>query len=58
MRLFARGRWLQDQKRWSVVIPLPEKSVTSNLEEGQPRKEPLKRQAAKILRLRKRTTKP
>lgn len=55
MRLFAWGKWLPEQKRWSVVIPMPERPGKESVEDGETRKEPLKKDRAHVLRFRKRT---
>ncbi|GBD27574.1 hypothetical protein HRbin30_02925 [bacterium HR30] len=54
MRLFARGKWLKDQKRWSVLIPLPETSAGENSEDTESRKEPLRKNSPSIVRFRRR----
>ncbi|GIW44939.1 MAG: hypothetical protein KatS3mg077_2221 [Candidatus Binatia bacterium] len=55
MRLFMRGKWSKSQKRWNLVIPLPEASATSEEAGGNTRKAPLKKRRAVIVPLRRRS---
>jgi hypothetical protein len=56
MRLLVRGKWLKDQRRWSMVVPLPdsEKQGKRVVEEEQ-RKQPLGK--PQVVPLRPRTGK-
>ncbi len=41
MRLLVRGKWLKEQRRWSMVIPLPDPEQQGKRVEGEQRKQPL-----------------
>jgi|GEM_PF-1700060 len=55
MRLLVRGKWLKDQRRWSMVVPLPDPEKQGKRVEEDQRKQPLGK--PQVVPLRPRTGK-
>ncbi|MCX8071013.1 MAG: hypothetical protein N3C12_00990 [Candidatus Binatia bacterium] len=49
MRLLAKGKWLTDQKRWSVIIPLASQTTAEKNAADAKRKAPIKKGRAQMV---------